>query len=138
MCASIRSPTTRGRPSPPGPSAPALHPGAHLVTDGCARFNAAGVQVAAHGAIIVGSRKSSELQPFRWVNPFISNARTAITGTYHHFDFGKYRHRYLAEVQYRVNRRFDLASLLGRLMHTCARTAPCPEHSPRLADTEPG
>ena len=116
----------------------ALLPGAHLVTDGCASFNAAGVQVAAHGAIIVGSRKSSELEPFRWVNTFISNAKTAITGTYHHFDFGKYRHRYLAEVQYRVNRRFDLASLVGRLVHTCARTAPCPENWLRLADTGAG
>jgi transposase-like protein len=113
----------------------ALHPTAHLVTDGCASFNAAATQVAAHGAIIVGDRKSSELEPFRWVNTFISNAKTAITGTYHHFDFDKYRHRYLAEVQYRVNRRFDLASLVGRLAHTCVHTAPCPERSLRLGDT---
>ena len=32
----------------------ALHPDVHLVTDGLASFNAAGAQVAAHGAIIVG------------------------------------------------------------------------------------
>jgi hypothetical protein len=111
----------------------ALHPKAHLVTDGCASFNAAGAEVAAHGAIIVGDHKSSELEPFRWVNTFISNAKTAIAGTYHHFDFDKYRHRYLAEAQYRVNRRFDLASLVGRLAHTCVRTAPCPERWLRLA-----
>lgn len=111
----------------------ALHPTAHLVTDGCASFNAAAAEVAAHGAIIVGDHKSSELEPFRWVNTFISNAKTAISGTYHHFDFDKYRHRYLAEVQYRVNRRFDLASLVGRLAYTCVRTAPCPERWLRLA-----
>lgn len=46
----------------------ALHLDAHLVTDGCASFNAAGAEVSAHGAIIVGERKSSELEPFRWVN----------------------------------------------------------------------
>jgi hypothetical protein len=74
----------------------ALHPTVHLVTDGCASFNAAGAQVAAYGAIIVGEHKSSALEPFRWVNTFISNAKTAITGTYHHFNFDKYRHRYLA------------------------------------------
>jgi len=112
----------------------ALHPKAHLVTDGCASFNAAGAEVAAHGAIIVGNHKSSALEPFRWVNTFISNAKSAITGTYHHFDFDKYRHRYLAEVQFRVNRRFDLASLVGRLAHTCVRTAPCPERSLRRAE----
>jgi hypothetical protein len=57
-----------------------------LVTDGCASFNAAGAEVSAHGAIIVGKHTSSDLEPFRWVNTFISNAKTAITGTYHHFD----------------------------------------------------
>ena len=112
----------------------ALHPDVHLVTDGLASFNAAGAQVATHGAIIVGTHKSSDLAPFQWVNTFISNAKTAITGTYHHFDFAKYRHRYLAEAQYRVNRRFDLSSLVGRLVHSCARTAPCPERWLRLAE----
>jgi transposase-like protein len=112
----------------------ALHPTVHLVSDGCASFNAAGAQVAAHGAIIVGKRKSSELEPFRWVNLFISNLKTAISGTYHHFDFAKYRHRYLAEAQYRVNHRFDLASLVGRLADTCVHTAPCPERWLRLAE----
>lgn len=116
----------------------ALRPSAHLVTDGCASFNAAGAEVAAYGAIIVGERKSSELEPFRWVNIVISNLKTAISGTYHHFDFAKYRHRYLAEAQYRVNRRFDLASLVGRLVHTCVRTAPCPERWLRLGEVEVG
>jgi hypothetical protein len=114
----------------------ALDPEAHLVTDGLARFNAAAAQVATHGAIIAGERNSRELGPFRWVNIFISNVKTSITGTCHHFNFGKYRHRYLAEAQYRVNRRVDPASLLGRLVHTCARTAPCPEHWLRLAAVE--
>jgi len=112
----------------------ALQPSAHLVTDGCASFNAAGAEVAAHGAIVFGKRKSSELEPFTWINKFISNVKTAISGTYHHFDFDKYRHRYLAEAQYRVNRRFDLASLVGRLAHACVRTRPCPERWLRLAE----
>lgn len=112
----------------------ALDPEAHLVTDGLASFAAAGTQVGAYGAIIVSPRKSSDLEPFRWVNAFISNVKTAIRGTYHHFDFAKYRHRYLAEVQYRINRRFDLPSLVGRLLHTCARTGPCPERWLRLAE----
>ena len=111
----------------------ALHPQAHLVTDGLASFAAAGAEVAAYGAIIVGPRKSSELEPFRWVNTIISNLKTAIRGTYHHFDFRKYRHRYLAEAQYRLNRRFDLQSLIGRLVHACTRTQPCPERWLRLA-----
>ena len=111
----------------------ALHPTVHLVTDGLASFAAAGALVAAHGSIIVSPHKSSELEPFRWVNTFIANAKTAMRGTYHHFDVDKYRHRYLAEAQYRINRRFDLRSLVGRLVHACAHTAPCPEKWLRLA-----
>ena len=111
----------------------ALDPDVHLVTDGLASFACAGAVVAQYGAIIVSPRKSSDLEPFRWVNTFISNLKTALSGTYHHIDFAKYRHRYLAEAQYRVNRRFDLSSLVGRMVHTCARTHPCPEHWLRKA-----
>ena len=66
-------------------------------------------------------------------NTIISNLKTAIRGTYHHFDFRKYRHRYLAEAQYRLNRRFDLQSLIRRLVHACTRAQPCPERWLRLA-----
>lgn len=106
----------------------ALDPKVQLVTDGLASFAAAGAEVGAYGAIIVGPRKSNcNLEPFRWVNTFISNPKTAIGGTDHNFDYAKYRHRNLAEAQYRINRHCDLASLVGRLVHTCARTQPCPE-----------
>ena len=55
--------------------------------------------------------------------------------SYHHFDFKKYRHRVLAEAQYRINRRFDLPSLVGRPLWAAARTRPYPEHWLRLAET---
>ena len=110
----------------------ALNPDVHLVTDGLASFAAAGSVVAQYAAIIVSPRKSSDLEVFRWVNNFIANLKTAIRGTYHHVDFAKYRARYLAEAAYRVNRRFDLHSLVGCLLHLCANTKPCPESWLRL------
>ena len=113
---------------------PALQPSAHLVTVGCASFNAAGAEFAAQGAILVGDRESSEIEPFRWVNTVISNLKTAISGTYHHSDFDRYRHHYLAEVQYHGNRRFDLASMIGPLARNCVRTGPCPDRWLRLAE----
>ena len=67
-----------------------LHEAVHLVTDGWASFSAAGAVVAEHGAIIVSPRQSSDLEVFQWVNTFIANLKTAIRGTYHHFDFEKY------------------------------------------------
>ena len=63
----------------------------------------------------------------------ISNLKTAIRGTYHHVNVHKYLARYLAEAQYRLNRRFDLPSLVGRLLHASVRTAPSPEKWLRLA-----
>ena len=101
-------------------------PQAHLVTDGLASLGAAASEVAAYGAIVVSPRKSGELSPFQWVNTVIANVKTAMRGTYHHFDFEKYRHRYLAEAQYRINRRFDLPSLVGRLLVGCRPHAALP------------
>jgi hypothetical protein len=116
----------------------ALDPSVHLVTDGLASLGAAAAVVAQYGAIVVSPRKSSALMPFRWVNTFISNLKTSISGTYHHFDFQKYRGRYLAEAQYRVNRRFALHSLVERLVRTCAKTAPSPEIWLRLGEVRAG
>jgi len=106
----------------------ALSQSVHLVTDGLASLAAAAPHVAEYGAIILGRKKSSELDLFRWVNTFISNLKTAIGGTYHHIDAHKYRARYLAEAQYRVNRRFELRSIVDRLLVACTRIPPRPEH----------
>jgi hypothetical protein len=115
----------------------AVHEGAHLVTDGLASFSAAGAVVAAHGAVIVSPRQSSDLEVFDWVNTFIANLKTAIHGTSHHFNFNKYGARYLAQAQYRVNRRFELRSLVDRLLWTCARTEPSSESWLRLGVVRP-
>lgn len=39
----------------------------------------------------------------------------------------KYSHRYLAEVQYRFNRRGNLAALVSRLAVAATQTRPCPK-----------
>jgi hypothetical protein len=98
-----------------------------LVTGGFNSFAAVGAGVATYGATIVGPRQSIELEPFRWVNIFICNFKTAIRGTYHQLDYRNYRYRYLAEVQYRVNRPFDLQSWPGACSPPVVRTAPCPK-----------
>ncbi len=63
-----------------------------------------------------------------------NNLKTVISGTYHHFNFAKYADRYLAEVQYRFNRRFDLRSILVRLVRAAVLTRPRPEPMIRLAE----
>lgn len=110
----------------------ALDPSAHLVTDGHASLGCAGANVAVYDAIVVSPRQSSEIDVFRWVNTVISNLKTAMRGTYHHINVHKYLARSLAEAQYRLNRRFDLSSLVGRLLHASVRTPPSPETCLRL------
>ena len=112
----------------------ALDPSVHLVTDGLASLGAAAAVVANYAAIVVSPRKSSEFEAFRWVNTFISNLKTSMRGTYHHVNVHKYAGRYLAEAQYRINRRFELRSLVGRLLKTCAGTPPSPEQWLRLGE----
>jgi len=43
-----------------------------------------------------------------------------IQGTYHGFKFDKYAARYLANLQYRFNRRFDLPTMIHRLLRARA------------------
>ncbi len=113
----------------------ALHPTAHLVTDALASLEAASAVVAEYTAITVSPRQSSELGVFQWVNTIIGNFKTAMRGTYHHINVHKYRARYLAEAQYRLNRRFELHALVDRLLQACVATAPSPEKWLRLAET---
>ena len=89
------------------------------------------VKIAAgeHQRIVTGGGAASvRLPQFAAVNTVLSNLKTALSGTYHAFDFAKYAHRYLAELQYLFNRRFNLATILARLLRAAAVTTPQPEH----------
>ena len=106
-----------------------------LVSDGLACFTVAPAFGAAHERIITGGGSASARLPqFRAVNTLLSNLKTALAGTYHAVKFAKYAHRYLAEFQYRFNRRFDLRHILGRLATAAAQTPPQPRRVIRLAE----
>ena len=66
-------------------------------------------------------RKEPTKSPdFQAVSIVLGNLKTAFSGMHHAFGFAKYSHRYLAQVQYLFNRRFNLrnrpASLDPRFM----------------------
>lgn len=112
----------------------ALSTSACVISDGLQCFAATIVQAASHTPIVVGSgRQSAERPEFRCVNTVISNVKTAISGTYHSFKFDKYIRRYLAEAQYRFNRRYDLKAILTRLLRAATLTGPRPERVIRVA-----
>jgi hypothetical protein len=81
-----------------------------------------------------GEAACARLPQFAAVNTLLGNLKTGIGGTYHAFDFAKYAHRYLAEFQYRFNRRYDMANVLPRLLAALVHAPVSPESTLRLAE----
>lgn len=95
-----------------------------VVSDGLACFIAT-EKAGVHDRVVTGGGKAAvKLPQFRAVNTVLSNLKTGLSGTYHAFKFAKYAHRYLGEFQYRFNRRFNLRSILQRLVVAASATKP--------------
>ena len=101
--------------------------GSTVISDGLACFNAVTEAGCLHDKIVCGGGRASIEEPeFYWVNTMLGNLKSALRSTYHAVR-PKYAQRYLAEFQYRFNRRVDLCSMFSRLMFVALRTAPMPE-----------
>lgn len=100
----------------------ALVAGSETVSDGLPAFRALATQSTHTRIVTGGGAKSVTLPTFRWINTLLGNLKTALSGTYHAFHFDKYGHRYLAEFQYRFNRRENLKNILPRLLRAAATT----------------
>ena len=113
-----------------------LEPGSTVVSDGAPSFNyVKWNQIAKHRAIVTGGGKQAcEIPQLKAINTVLGNLKTAITGTYHAFKFAKYADRYLAEYQYRFNRRFDLSVLMQSLIRAAAACKPAPLPVLRMAE----
>jgi len=106
-----------------------------LVSDGLGCFTVAKGLGALHDREVTGGGKASvSNDKFRAVNTLIGNVKTALTGTYHSVKFAKYAYRYLAEVQFRFNRRYDLRRILGSLLGALVRAPRRPECGIRVAE----
>jgi ribosomal protein L37AE/L43A len=114
-------------------AAKSLATSAHVVSDGLWCFRAVTMIGAEHHPTVTG-KASIKMPQFKAVNTLLGNLKSALAGTYHAFDFAKYAHRYLAEAQYRFNRRFNLASILARLLRAACVTSPRPAAFIRLAE----
>lgn len=66
-----------------------------------------------------------QMPAFRWVNTVLGNLKTAIAGTFKSIR-RTYARRYLAEFQYRFNRRSRLPHMLDRLASVAVHTSPRP------------
>jgi transposase-like protein len=111
-----------------------LDPTCAVVSDGLACFAAVTSAGCSHQVVKTGSGAAAARTPtFRWVNTALGNIKAAIVGTYRAID-QKHVPRYLAEFEYRFNRRYDLAAMLPRLSWSSVRTQPMPYRLLKLAE----
>jgi len=111
-----------------------LDPVCEVVSDGLACFGAVADAGCAHQVIKTGSGAAAARTPaFKWVNTALGNIKAAIVGTYRAID-QKHVPRYLAEFEYRFNRRYDLGAMMPRLTRAGVRTTPMPYRLLKLAD----
>ena len=112
-----------------------LAPSADVYSDGLSCFPAVTVSGCSHSVSVSGGgRAAVEKATFKWVNTTLGNVKSALSGTYRHLS-GKHAPRYLAEFQYRYNRRMDLAGMLTRLAYVSLRTPPMPYELLKLAES---
>ena len=106
----------------------AIAPGSCVTSDGLLGFEVLERLGFKHQVVLEPKGKAgTEIEPFKWLNVVLGNLKTALAGTHHAFKFAKYAQRYLADAQYRFNRRSDLAAMVPRLVVAVLRALPCPK-----------
>jgi hypothetical protein len=112
----------------------ALAPDAHVISDGLSCFAAVAKAGCTHTKIKTGGGAKAARKPaFKWVNTVLGNIESFWTGTYRAVR-EKHVPRYLAEFEYRFNRRYKLETMIARLAYVALRTAPMPYRLLKLAD----
>ena len=109
-----------------------LVPGCLVHSDGWPGFAALAAaghvhQVTRTSAVLTGQtrKRAADNPTFRWLNTLLGNLKTSLRGTFHAIA-PRYVPRYLAQAQYRFNRRYSLEQILPRLANAAIQTAPSP------------
>ena len=112
----------------------ALDASVHAVSDGLHCFPAVTGAGCTHTPVKTGSGAKAAKNPrFKWVNTVLGNIKAAMVGTYRAVR-AKHVPRYLAEFEYRFNRRYRLETMIARLAYVSLRTPPMPYRLLKLAD----
>ncbi len=101
-----------------------------VCSDGLACFSSACQELGLqHDRIVVRKQelRSVDINSFNWVNTALGNLKKFINGT-HQSITKTYIPRYLAEFQYRFNRRFDLKTIFPRMLYACVVGSYLPAH----------
>src|SRR5680860_265703 len=111
-----------------------IAPGSTVVSDGLSCFTVIAETGSTHHAMKTGSGpQAAKWQAFTWVNTSLGNVKNSIRGTFHAIR-PKHVARYLAQFQYRFNRRYQLEEMIPRLAWVALRTPPMPYNLLKLAE----
>lgn len=112
----------------------ALVPGTRVVSDGLGCFRAVTEVGCRHEPIVTGSGPQAvQIPAFKWVNTTIGNIKNAIRGT-HHAIRPRHVPRYLAQFEYRFNRRYRIEEMIPRLAWAALRSPPMPYRMLKAAE----
>ena len=104
-----------------------LSPGTQVLCDGLACFNGVTAAGCVHDKVVTEGRERRCRAPrIRWVNTMLGNIKSALRGACHAIR-PKHAQRYLSELEFRFNRRFDLPDIIPHLVYVALRTPPMPE-----------
>ena len=97
-----------------------FHPASTVVSDGLHCFTGVGNAGCVDEPIITRSGRKAALNPaFKWVNTTLGNIKSAITGTTAPSATSMYP--LPRRIEYRFNRRYDLAAMMPRLGYVAVR-----------------
>jgi transposase-like protein len=98
-----------------------IEPGSHILTDGWNGYWHAEQNGFVHTATELSKQDQPAHKLFPWVHITLSNLKRFLLGTHHTVE-NKHLKRYVAEFNYRLNRRTMEQDLLTRLLRACLAT----------------
>lgn len=98
-----------------------VRPGSAVLTDRFASYSGLSARGYMHAAIPMRDDPEMAHRFFPWVHITLSNLKRFLLGT-HHKPQAKHLSRYVAEFTYRLNRRWQEASLFEQLTRACLTT----------------
>jgi transposase-like protein len=95
-----------------------IAPGSQILSDGWGGYRKLNEKGFEHTATVLSSQDEPAHALFPWVHISLSNLKRFLLGTHHHVE-AKHLKRYVAEFNYRLNRRTMEKDLLPRLLRAC-------------------
>lgn len=98
-----------------------VRPGSHILSDGWHGYRRLKEKGFEHTATAISRQEKAAHDLFPWVHIALSNLKRFLLGTHHKIEHKHLKH-YVAEFNYRLNRRTMETDLMTRLLRACITT----------------